>query len=161
MLLTVICNITVQSDNNTVLKTRTHLKSLSGYKFPKFYTLSALHNHEVNFIFTNFRRIQYRHSVLTPVENVAHMLCEFYMKKIDYIICEYISHTWLLIWSLHQHCHKFKIWCSHSHADKILDSQDVILCWLVTSYLICHRCKLPPKCNKLFTSQHITTSQMS
>ena len=33
VLMTVICNISVQSDNNTVFKTRTHLKSLSGNKF--------------------------------------------------------------------------------------------------------------------------------
>jgi hypothetical protein len=41
---------------------------------------------------------------------------------------------------------------------KILDFWDVILYWLVTSYLISHRCKLPPKCNKLFT---VNTSQHS
>jgi hypothetical protein len=47
VLMPVICNISVQSDNNTVFKPRTHLKSLSGNKFPKFYTLSTFHKAQI------------------------------------------------------------------------------------------------------------------
>jgi hypothetical protein len=95
-----------------------------GIKLPDSALYQPFINHGFNLILTNFRRIQWRNSVSTPVENVAHhVMWILYQGHWLYIIYEYISHKWLLIWSLHQHFHKFKMWGSQSH-DGMLYSAD-------------------------------------